>query len=228
MRSPPNLKLQILPPPQRALWGELSEIPEQFTLYGGTALALQLGHRQSIDFDFFAQIRFRPDQLISATPLLSEATIIQQEPNTLKVLIHREKPISLSFFGLPAIKQLRPSHVSPDNHLKIASLLDIAGTKASVIQQRAEMKDYLDIDAIMTHGKIDLPTMLAAAKTIFGRRYNPLPTLKALSYFEDGDLGRLPTAVKKRLATAAKNVDIEKLPLIAPYQRRSPDKGVER
>src|ERR1700688_750060 len=45
--------LEILPPPQRTLWSELSDVPREFVLYGGTALALHLGHRNSVDFDFF-------------------------------------------------------------------------------------------------------------------------------------------------------------------------------
>jgi len=48
----PNLS--ILPPPQLRLWSELDATPEAFTLYGGTALALRLGHRTSVDFDFFS------------------------------------------------------------------------------------------------------------------------------------------------------------------------------
>jgi hypothetical protein len=46
-------RLEILPPAQRKLWNELSETPREFVLYGGTALALHLGHRHSVDFDFF-------------------------------------------------------------------------------------------------------------------------------------------------------------------------------
>ena len=45
-------RLDILPASQRTLWPELDATPDHFTLYGGTALALRLGHRQSVDFDF--------------------------------------------------------------------------------------------------------------------------------------------------------------------------------
>ena len=54
----PNL--HILPLPQQRLWGELRTVPEEFTLYGGTAVALHLAHRQSIDFDFFGKRPFDP------------------------------------------------------------------------------------------------------------------------------------------------------------------------
>jgi hypothetical protein len=47
-------RLDALPAPQRALWPELAEVPRRYVLYGGTALALRLAHRPSVDFDFFA------------------------------------------------------------------------------------------------------------------------------------------------------------------------------
>ena len=47
--------LEVLPAAQSRLWGELSEVPEEFVLYGVTALALHLGHRNSLDFDFFGK-----------------------------------------------------------------------------------------------------------------------------------------------------------------------------
>ena len=53
-------RLDILPPAQRALWSEVDATPEHFTLYGGTALALRLGHRQSLDFAFFSRVAFDP------------------------------------------------------------------------------------------------------------------------------------------------------------------------
>jgi hypothetical protein len=47
--------LEILSSAQMRLWRELSGVPIGFVLYGGTALALHLGHRTSVDFDFFAR-----------------------------------------------------------------------------------------------------------------------------------------------------------------------------
>ena len=104
--------------------------------------------------------------------------------------------------------------------MRIASLLDLAGTKASVVQQRAEAKDYVDIDAILKDGRIDLPTALASAKAIYGPQFNPRITLKALSFFDEGNLRQLPKATKDRLAKAARDVDLDRLPTI-PRATRS-------
>jgi hypothetical protein len=84
------------------------------------------------------------------------------------------------------------------------------------VQQRAEAKDYTDIDAILRDGRIDLPTALAAAQAIYGAPFNPQITLKALSFFDDGNLRGLPKATRDRLAQAAREVDLDRLPAIAP------------
>jgi hypothetical protein len=66
-------QLDTLPSPQRALWPELATTPEAFTLYGGTALALRIGHRASVDFDFFSNASFDPERLAGTIPYLKDA-----------------------------------------------------------------------------------------------------------------------------------------------------------
>jgi hypothetical protein len=220
-------RLEILPKPQRFLWDELASVPPEFVLYGGTAIALHLGHRQSVDFDFFGNRRFEPAVLTAALPFMEGATITQAESSTLSGIVDRGGPVKLSFFGVPGIPRLVPPHIAPDNGLQVASLLDLAGTKAAVVQQRAEGKDYTDIDAMLRDGRIDLPTALASAKAIYGQQFNPQITLKALSFFDDGNLRRLPKAVKDRLAQAAREVDLDRLPVIAsparpPHENNGP------
>jgi hypothetical protein len=209
-------RLDILPPPQRRLWDELAAVPPEFVLYGGTAIALHLGHRQSVDFDFFGNRPLDPTNLAPAIPFVADATVTQREPNTFSCLVDRGGIVKLSFFGLPGIPRLLPPLVAPDNGLRVASLLDLSGMKASVVQVRAEAKDYLDIDAILTDGRIGLPTALAAARAIYGTAFNPLATLKALTYFEDGNVPTLPRAVKDRLVAASRAVDLARLPRVTP------------
>ena len=206
--------LDILPPPQRRLWDELTEVPAEFVLYGGTAIALHLGHRESIDFDFFGTEAFDPARLVERIPFMADATITQREANTLTGIVDRGGDVKMSFFGLPGIPRLQEPHIVPSNGLQVASLLDLAGMKAAVVQQRAEAKDYIDINAILTDGRIDLPTALASAKAIYGKQFNPQITLKALSFFDDGNLRRLPEETKDRLVKAARDVDLDRLPVI--------------
>jgi hypothetical protein len=208
-------RMDILPPAQQAVWVELSQIPEAFTLYGGTAIALYLGHRQSVDFDFFGTQNFGPLDLLGALPLLNNATVTQSEPNTLSVIIYRnDEPVKLSFFGLPKIKPLKRPTVCADNRIKVASLLDLAGMKAAVVQQRAEAKDYIDIDALLTEGVVNLEMSLGAALAIYGESFAPASTLKALTYFGEPSLALLPEALKKRLAKSVQGVSLNDIPTI--------------
>lgn len=68
-------RLDILPPSQRRLWDELSAVPPEFVLYGGTALALHLGHRESLDFDFFGTRPLDPTRLVPVVPFLADAVV---------------------------------------------------------------------------------------------------------------------------------------------------------
>ena len=203
-------------------------MPPEFVLYGGTAIALHLGHRQSVDFDFFGNRAFDPVKLTIVIPFLTAAVITQREPNTLSGIVERGGPVKLSFFGLPEIPRLVPPHVA-DNGVQVASLLDLAGMKAAVVQQRAEAKDYIDIDAIVADGRIDLALALASARAIYGRTFNPQITLKALSFFDDGNLRRVPKATQARLAKAAREVDLDRLPTLPGTERVADrDHGLEQ
>jgi hypothetical protein len=220
--------LEILAPPQRTLWSELSELSREFVLYGGTAVALHLGHRNSVDFDFFGSRALDPSQIEQGISFLKGANIIQRDKNTLSAIVDRGGPVKVSFFGVPNLPRLSAAVVAEDNGLGVASLLDLAGTKASVVQIRAEAKDYFDIDALITAGKVDLPLALSAAQRLYGSTFNPQITLKALSFFDDGNLRQLPEDMKIRLATAAREVDLDHLPSLGePTRQIDQDRGYE-
>ena len=209
-------KLDILPDAQRALWAELAAIPSEFVLCGGTAIALQLGHRQSVDFDFFSSRAFDPAQLYSTVPLLGGSTVLQQAANTLTCRVERNDPVIVSFFGVPTLRRVAAPLLAQDNRLRVASLLDLAGMIAAVVQQRAEAKDYIDLHAMLQAG-IALPSALAAARVIYGERFNPQLTLKSLSFFGDGDLPSLPTSVRERIIGAVRSVNLDRLPVLSAF-----------
>ncbi|MBF0319746.1 MAG: nucleotidyl transferase AbiEii/AbiGii toxin family protein [Nitrospirae bacterium] len=214
--------ISILPPQQLCLWPELDATPEHFTLYGGTALALRLGHRASVDFDFFSNQSFDPNRLAQGISYLKDAERVQVAPNTLKCRIERGGPVLVSFFGGLGLGQVAEREQAEGSAVYVASLIDIAGTKVAVVQQRAEAKDYLDIDALIRHG-IDLPRALAAGGIVYGRSFNPMITLKALSYFED--VPGLSAEVRERLRAAVEAVNPARLPELVPYAGRVDKKG---
>ena len=212
-------RLDILPPPQRLLWHELSLMPPHFTLYGGTAVALRLGHRQSVDFDFFSFEPFAPIALLNEIPFLRGAELVQSAANTLTCRIDRDGPVQVSFFGGLSLGQVEMPETTSDSCLHVASLVDMGGMKVAVVTQRAETRDYIDIHAMMGSG-LSLPHMLAAAEIIYGSQFNALVALKALAYHDDLSPTRLPSNIRWDLARAVKAVDLQSLPILTPLRRR--------
>lgn len=208
-------KIDILPHSQRAIWNELKATPGHFVLYGGTALALRLGHRQSEDFDFFSNEGFTASELIPKIDYLKHARVDQRGDNTLTVVVDRGGPVRLSYFGSLGMNRVHEPDLAADNGLQIASVIDLAATKLKTIQQRAEAKDYRDIDAVLGSG-ISLAEGLAAGVAVYGKEFNPLMALKALSYFKDGNLPSLSTDVQDRLVKAASMVKFQQLPHWVP------------
>jgi predicted nucleotidyltransferase component of viral defense system len=207
------LKLEILPQAQRQLWNELKNTPQEFVLYGGTALALRLGHRNSADFDFFSNRPFLPDVLRKTIGYLQDAEMRQFEENTLTAIVNRDGPVKVSFFGGLKLNRVQDPDVIADNGIRVASLLDIAATKLATIQQRAQARDYEDVLALASAG-VSLSEMLAAAEAVYGSTFNGTLSLKALTFFADGDLPTLSPAIQSRLRTLASQVSLEQIPLM--------------
>jgi nucleotidyltransferase AbiEii toxin of type IV toxin-antitoxin system len=206
-------KLEILPSAQRRLWDELKRTPKEFVLYGGTALALRLGHRSSEDFAFFSNHSFAPDSLRKAIPYLDDAEMSQFEANTLTAIVDRTGPVKVSFFGGLKLNRVEDPDIAQDNGIQVASLLDVAATKLATIQQRAQKRDYEDLAAIVTAG-ISVSEALAAATTAYGKQFNGALSLKALTYFEDGDLPKLSPETQTKLRMLAGQVNLKQIPLM--------------
>jgi hypothetical protein len=207
-------RLNVLPERQLHLWQRLRATPPDFVLYGGTGLALRLGHRQSVDFDFFSARPFRPLELARSIQYLRDQRIAQLAENTLSCDVETEGgPVRITFFGGLTIGQISPPDIAEGNSVAVASLIDLFGTKCATVPQRVELKDYLDIHALLTKTSLTLTQGIAAAAAIYGRQYDPLMTLQALSYF--GDLHPVPDeAVTSVLLAAVKEVSLQDLPVI--------------
>ncbi|MBU1056369.1 MAG: nucleotidyl transferase AbiEii/AbiGii toxin family protein [Proteobacteria bacterium] len=159
---------------------QLVSLKNEFYLAGGTALALQIGHRDSIDFDFFKTGDFDTKlqfQKIKKDLNTYKLTKIQEEKNTLTILVDNE--IVLSFFGYnyPLIKE-----VINEKYLCLAAIEDIAAMKMSAILSRASNKDYIDLYFILQIHK--LKDLLELAEKKFPDIDINL-ILKSLVYFAD-------------------------------------------
>lgn len=200
-------RFETLTAAQRSLWPKLVDLPPDVVLYGGTALALRLGHRPSVDFDFFIARSFVPGELRRSIPLLRNAPTIQSAPDTLVVSV---AGVRVAIYGV-AFPALAAPDLAHDTGIPVASLVDLGATKAMAVLDRAEVKDYLDISALLAAG-MDLANMLAGATALFAPVLDPMLVLKALTTFDDGDLSTLPEAHRGRLREAV--LGVRRIPVV--------------
>jgi hypothetical protein len=200
-------RFDTLPPAQRALWPGLAKAAAlDMVLYGGTAVALRLGHRSSVDFDFFGDQALDRDAIRRLMPFMAGATSLQDQGHTWTVLVSTPSgSVKVSFFGAIGFGRVGEPEITQDGVLQVASIGDLMATKLKVILQRAEAKDYRDIAAMLDAGA-SLAHGLAAARTMFGPNFQPSESLKALVYHGDGDLASLDDGIKRTLIAAASRV----------------------
>jgi hypothetical protein len=183
-------KTKLLPKAQQEIWPLLTPAPGlSFVLYGGTAVALHLGHRISVDFDFFRTEPLDKKGIETSFTFMRDAQTIQEDENTVVVIAPMQAgPVKVSFFGGIAIGRINEPVRTDDATLLVASLDDLLATKLKTIMDRAEAKDYRDISAMLSAG-VRLEKALGAFAKMY--RKDPGLPLRAMGFFKDGDLSSL-------------------------------------
>lgn len=156
---------------------------EGFYLAGGTALALQLGHRVSVDFDLFCQDDIPKGLLAKAKKVFPEykeeiAPIINN-PEELSFSIGGIK-ITFLKYPFPVLNQF----IDLDG-LKILDILELAATKAYTIGRRGSLKDYVDLFFVLSGGYTTLDQMMELAEKKYGGDFNSRLFLEQLIYLDD-------------------------------------------
>lgn len=202
----------ILPAAQIEIWKSLGAAPNLcFVLYGGTAIALHLGHRQSVDFDFFRTEPLDKNQIRSAFEFVDGATVLQDSPETFVVLAQMPSgPVKVWFFGGMNLGRVNDPLQTRDGTLLIASLEDLMATKLKATLDRAEAKDYRDIAEMISAG-VSLSVGLSAFEQMF--KGEPSQVLRAIGFFKDGDLNTLGERDRNILRSARDR--IETLPRVS-------------
>lgn len=173
------------------------EVINNFYLAGGTALALQLGHRKSIDLDFFTP-KFPSKNLLLKQLSVLNPKVIQEAEGTLDVIIDTVKVSFLKYqYGM--IQEF-----TRYNNLNMASVLDIGCMKLTAISSRGSKKDFVDLYFIMK--KYSLQSLLDAVASKFSDvDYSMMHILKSLSYFEDAQNDPDPDFLVKTNWESVKN-----------------------
>jgi predicted nucleotidyltransferase component of viral defense system len=156
------------------------ELLENFFLAGGTALALQIGHRISLDLDLFTQASFTENEMLSNLEERYQFQMDFQAKNTLKGSI-REVKVDLIAHNYPLVKPL----IEPDG-IRMAAVEDIAAMKLNaIIGNGTRLKDFIDIAYLSS--SLTVSQMIDAYEKKYATR-NPAMVIKALDYHKDINL----------------------------------------
>jgi predicted nucleotidyltransferase component of viral defense system len=172
-------------------------LPElkDFFLVGGTSLALQLGHRISIDIDLFTQNDFDTKKLFSKLNKQFEISDLIEDTNTLNFnILFPEK--SDNIIKIDLIKYSYPliNPIFEIDKIRLLSVEDIIPMKLSAVAGRGSKKDFYDIFHLLKSYSLD--KMFVLFKKKFPNT-NEFHILKSLTYFEDAEIEPNPQMTEK-------------------------------
>ena len=164
----------------KKLWPRVKNFKD-FTLVGGTALALQIGHRVSVDFDFFTKKELPTSlpQRIRRTFKGFPVKIVLRSKNQINASVGG---VTITFFSYPfSVFQRRLVWEA----VKILPISTIAVMKAYALGRRATYKDYIDLYFILREKHTSLPAITKTAKRIYGDEFGARLFLEQLVYLKD-------------------------------------------
>ena len=176
------MHIEVLTDKQRELLPLIKLFSGDFYLVGGTAIALHIGHRRSIDFDLFTQNTIKrksiKNQIKKSNYSLDK--IVHEASEQMHLIINS---IKVTFYSFPhEIENL----VDFEDIIKIPSLLDLAAMKTYALGGRAKWKDYVDLYFLMKY-HFSVKEISKRAKELFGGFFNEKLFRQQLCYFEDID-----------------------------------------
>lgn len=170
----------ILAPEQHKLLPILAQFRTSFSLIGGTAIALHLGHRRSIDFDCMTQEALKRDSIQN---ILRKHNVIDS------ILVSEEQELTLACGGVKWTFLQFPFAVECpedfDGFIRLPSLLSLSAMKAYALSRRAKWKDYVDLYHVFQ--TIPFADVVSHSRKIFGGEFNEKLFREQLGYFEDID-----------------------------------------
>lgn len=175
------LRKEILTDEQLGLLPLVKSFSQNFGLVGGTAIALYLGHRRSIDFDLFTLKKF--ENLSVRRKILKFSRIphvLRDETGQYTVIVSE---VRFTFFHYPFRINFSQNF---DGTIKLPGLLTLAAMKAYALGRRAKWKDYVDLYFVTSKYR-GIDKIIGKAQKIFGKEFNEKMFRVQISYFNDID-----------------------------------------
>lgn len=167
----------------RALHG--LAIVERAYLAGGTGLALQLGHRRSVDLDFFLEQPFDEENLLQSFQSMPDVTVLSRAPQTLHLTI---QGVKVSFLGYHYPLLLPPARFE---ETLVGNSRDIACRKITALSSRGTKRDFIDLYTACQ--RYSLREIFGFFARKYARtKYSRLHLLKSLTYFADAEKDPMP------------------------------------
>ncbi|MBI5701424.1 nucleotidyl transferase AbiEii/AbiGii toxin family protein [Candidatus Saganbacteria bacterium] len=160
-------------------------LDEKYYLAGGTALALQLGHRKSYDFDVFGNkdITFAVKKKIIKGLSGYKIKTLVDSSDELSLILNEEIKLTVLNYYWDPIKSL----VKLKGYLPLLSILDIAATKAYALGRRGNYRDYFDLYIIIKNEYATLRAIISCCKKKYGELFSEKMLLEQLTYIGDLD-----------------------------------------
>lgn len=170
---------EILSKEQTELLPLVKQFWQEFYLVGGTAIALQIGHRRSIDFDLFKYSSIKPKRILSKVAESGFLYLVTRRVTEQLNLSINE--VKFTFFEYPFNIE---ANISLEDILRMPSLIDLSAMKAYALGRRSKWKDYVDFYFLLKD-HFTLIEISAQAEKIYGQLFSPKLFRAQLSYFED-------------------------------------------
>ena len=184
------LQYKTIDPGTLQLLKELQSLPllQETRLVGGTALALQLGHRNSVDLDFFGKVPFSPEEIREAMSENHSLTIVKESKNINIFLIDGIKVDVVDY------KYSWIDHPVLGDGVTLAGIKDIAAMKIAAIVGRGTKKDFIDMHFLLKRFSLQEILDLYMQKYPDGSIFI---AMKSLSYFKDAEPDPMPLMLEE-------------------------------
>lgn len=175
-------------------------------LVGGTALALQYGHRQSIDLDFFGDLTCEQEKTQEILSKYGKVTVLKETKN---IRIYVVDNIKVDFVHYSCYPWLEDAIF--EDCIRLASPKDIAAMKINAIEGRGTRKDFVDVFFLLKH--YSLQEILSFYKAKYPN-YSDFRAMMSLTYFEDAEMQPMPKMFNNTSWPDMQKVIIEKVKLL--------------
>ncbi|OGM12826.1 hypothetical protein A3A76_01040 [Candidatus Woesebacteria bacterium RIFCSPLOWO2_01_FULL_39_23] len=175
-----DIHFEILDPDRLEVFKLLAKFKKYGVLGGGTAIALQIKHRKSFDFDIFLNQSVPEELKESVKSVYRDFQILREEANQIDYIVKKEIKLTFLKHAFPPLHSLIDT-----GYIELFNLKDLASNKAATIGRRGTWRDYVDLFFLIKDGTSNLKEIIDETEKRFGGEFNKRLFLEQLLYTRD-------------------------------------------